>query len=490
MEMEVAVRNPGKAAPWILGICAAVSAMALAAMNYEPSASGYASWCLAPLVLGIFSLLVYAQPGVTFILALLFITSPLRLTITQPQSAVITMFLLCAAAVGFALRTGWRALAPDPLLLPVGIFAAYGMASMVHGWLAGNELSYVLGDGFQITEFALVYFLVAQLFRSRTAIQILLRAALLAILITVVAELALFALGPLAGGLLPSWEGGAAAEQMLRTIDIDATILFTVLINLYPMTRTPGQRCLLWAALIPTVANIALSLSRGLWVCTLAAGAVSLVLQERKTRALLLRASAWVGVSVALLAAGWKVGSGRGDSLMDVFEERVFHGVDQVEEGFAGTESMATRRFLEVAIVAPQVLAQPWFGRGLGATYIIGGFAVLDAGTSGLIDHHFIHNLYLATSFRMGLVGLGLLFWVLGRYFRRILRAYGKLPANFSKAIVAGLVASVVGQLFLSMSEPTVLDHPTCVLIATAMAVSFRLAPASTGQLERVAAGV
>ncbi len=75
----------------------------------------------------------------------------------------------------------------------------------------------------------------------------------------------------------------------------------------------------------------------------------------------------------------------------------------------------------------------------------------------------------------MGLVGLGLLLWVLARYFRHILKAYKKMPPDFNKAMVAGLVASILGQLVLSITEPTIVDYPTCVLIATAMAVSFRL---------------
>jgi O-antigen ligase len=180
---------------------------------------------------------------------------------------------------------------------------------------------------------------------------------------------------------------------------------------------------------------------------------------------------------------------------MDVFAERILHGVDQVQEGFAGTESLATRRFLEMVIVGPQVLDRPWFGYGLGATYIIGGFAVLDAGTKGLIDHHFIHNLYLGTSFRMGLAGLALLLWVLSTYFRRILRAYRRMPsgpdwAGLSRGLVAGVVASLVGQLFLSMTQPTLVDHPTCVLIASTMALSFRLAGCGGAETKAEHAGL
>ena len=483
--MEAVAHKPGHLTMGFLGLAAALSAVSLVAVNDRPADSGYALVCLVPLVVGVFSFLACTRPLVTLLLALIFITSPIRLALSLTQSATVSAFLLGACVVGFGARSGWRSLLRDsilrdptlrdPMIAPIGIFAAYGIASAAYGLWLGNPLSYIMGDCFQALEFAAVYFLVAQLLASEADVRLLLRSLLISMLIMVGAQLALFVLGPAAGSLLPSWVGGSAAEELVRTIDIDATILFTVLINLYPLARSRRQRYWIWAALIPTVANIALSLSRGLWVCTLVAGIASLVLQGGKTRARLLRASAYVGICVVLLAAGWKIGSGGGDSLMDVFQERIFHGVDQIEEGFAGTESMATRRFLEMAIVEPQVLDRPWFGHGLGASYIIAGFAVLDAGTTGLIDHHFMHNLYLATAFRMGLVGLALLLWVLTRYFRQILKAYKKMPPDFRKAIVAGLLASIVGQLFLSITEPTLVDHPTCALIGAAMAVSFRL---------------
>jgi len=488
--MDSIAHKPGHLTVGFLSLAAALSALSLVAVSDRPADSGYALVCLVPLGVGVFSFLACTRPLVTLILALIFITSPIRLALSLAQSAMVCAFLLGACGVGFAARTGWRSLVRnsilrdrnlrdrnlrDPMIAPIGIFAAYGVAGAAYGLCLGNPLSYVMGDCFQALEFAAVYFLVAQLLASEADIRLLLQSLLVSMLVMVCVQLVLFVLGPTAGGLLPSWQGGFAAEELVRTIDIDATILFTVLINLYPLARSRRQRYWIRAALIPTVANIALSLSRGLWVCTLVAGIASLVLQGGKTRARLLRASAYVGICVVLLAAGWKIGSGGSESLMDVFQERIFHGVDQVEEGFAGTESMATRRFLEMAIVGPQVLDRPWFGHGLGASYIIAGFAVLDAGTTGLIDHHFMHNLYLATAFRMGLVGLALLLWLLARYFRHILKAYKKMPPDFRKAIVAGLLASIVGQLFLSITEPTLVDHPTCALIGAAMAVSFRL---------------
>jgi hypothetical protein len=52
-----------------------------------------------------------------------------------------------------------------------------------------------------------------------------------------------------------------------------------------------------------------------------------------------------------------------------------------------------------------------------------------------------------------------------------------------NRGLIAGVLASLVGQLFLSITQPTLVDHPTCILIAGAMALSFRLA-ASGGSPE------
>jgi O-antigen ligase len=483
--MDVIAHKRGHAQAAVLSLASAVSAISVAAVGYQgASASTYALLGISLLGLILFSALMYLRPMVTLVIAIIFLTSPIPLVLTLRQSALASAVLLGATSLGLAVRTQLRAVTPDPMILPIGVFAAYGLFSAAYGLWAGNDVGYVLGDCFQVIEFALVYFLISRVFRDRATIHRALRFWLFSILGTVLVELLLFALGPNAGQILPHWEGSSGSEELVRTIDIDATILFAVLINVYPITTTRRQRFWIWAALIPTAANIALSLSRGLWLCTLLAVVVSLLLQGGKVRNRVLKASALVSCGGVLLAAAWNIESDSDSSMLDVFEERLAHGVDQVEAGFAGTESMATRRFLEIASVGPQVLASPWLGHGLGATYVIGGFAVLDAGTDAPIDHHFIHNLYLVTAFRMGLIGLGLLLFVLFHYFRRLLKAYRKMPAGTDKALVTGFAAAVIGQLLLSLTQPTILDHPTCALIACVMAVSVRLSvtPQSVNQ--------
>jgi hypothetical protein len=467
---------------------AAVFAVSLPVVTYQgPAAPGYAFVGVGILALLVLALLIYARPLVTLAIALIFLTSPAPLLLSLQSSALVSGFLLGGASLAFVVRTPFRSMARDPLFLPVGIFALYGIGSGVHGWLVGNEISYALGDCFQIIEFAAVYFLVAQLLNDFDKVRMILKLLLVSILITILLELVLFALGPDAGNLLPSWNGSSTDESIVRTIDIDATILLAVLISLYPAASSRRQRIWIALALIPTVANIALSLSRGLWLCTVVAAVLSMILQSRQVRMRLFATSSLVGVGLVLIAGAWKIGSESDVRLLNILEERVFYGVTQVEEGIAGTDSMATRRFLEMAIVGPQVLAQPWIGHGLGATYVIGGYAVLDSGTSAPIDHHFIHNLYLVTAFRMGVIGLGLLLWLLFRYFRTILRLSKALPAGASRALVVGLVTSIAGQLFLSLTQPTVIDHPTCALIACAMALSFRLAVVNLPRCTEVA---
>lgn len=469
----------------VLGLAAAVFAASLTAVSYRGlAASGFAIVGIGFLALAVLALLVHMRPLVTLSIALIFMTSPMSLILSLQWSALVSAFLLGGACLGFAVRTPVRAMASDPLFLPIGILTAYGLLSAVYGLLLGNEVGYLLGDCFQVIEFAVVYFLAAQLLNDSGKIYLFLRVLLISMMITVLVELVLFALGPSAGNLLPSWGGSYISGSLVRTIDIDATILFAVLINLYFVAASRRHRLWIGLAIVPTLANITLSLSRGLWLCTLVAAIVSVMLAVRKARRRLLTTFAFVAICLAMLAGTWTISSGSQEdadiSLLNILQERVYYGANQVTAGLEGEEGMATRRFLEIAIVGPQVLTKPWIGYGLGATYVIGGFAVLDSGTNALIDHHFIHNLYLVTAFRMGMIGLGLLLWVLFRYFRKVLRAFKSMPPGVPRALVAGFVACIVGQLFLSITQPTIIDHPTCALIACAMALSFRLVSANS----------
>jgi len=461
----------------MLGLLAAASAVSLAIVSDRGTeASKYALVWVGVLGFVVLLGLSCLRPLVVVVVALMFLTCPLQLILGLPQSALVSAFLLGGAVLGFALRFPLWPMVPDPLLTPIGLFAGYGIVCAVYGLWMGNGIAYTIGDCFQVIEFAVVYSLLSRLLTNPRTVSLVLRFCLASVLATILVELTLFALGPAAGNLLPSWEPTADSDVVLRTIDINAAILFAVLFNFYPLAHSRSRRFWIRLAFVPTFAAIALSLSRGLWLCSLVSVVVSVMLQGRAGRNRLVKAFAAVSIALVLLAAAWKTGSSSDASLLGVFGDRVFYGVDQVEQGLAGVESMETRRFLEWVIVGPQVIERPLLGHGLGATYVIPGFAVIDPGTNSPIDHHFIHNLYLVTAFRMGAVGLALLFWTLVRYLRTTLSQYKRMVNSWEKAMVSGLLAAVIGQLFLSLTQPTVIDHPSCAVIACALAVSSRLA--------------
>jgi hypothetical protein len=438
---------------------------------------------LAAVILGMFAVLLaaFVKPFHSLLFTLVFLASPFPLLLGNTWSGLIAGGLLGISILGTALRSSfsritWR----DPLLLLSWAFVTYGALSAVRGLWEGNPLPWVVGDLFQVLEFAFGYILVSALVTRADAVYRLLKWLGVTVVVTIVFELAIPLLG--LNALLPSWEGTVS-----RTIDMGALFLLVMLLTLYSVNEQRTWRLWVWILLIPTAMNILLSLTRGLWVSSIVAVSASALLLRGRARWHLLRTFAVLAVVAVLSAAAVQVESG-GSSLFNVFEERVAWGQTQVEQGLTGEESLATRRFMEFVIISPELLTAPVLGKGLGATYAIGSFAVLDAGNVDVIDHHYIHNLFLMVAFRMGAIGLFLFVWILYRYFRDALAACLKLPGGVNQALVVGLFASVFGQAVLSMTWPTILDHPTSGITGCAMALTFgisRLALMKQGSPER-----
>ena len=432
------------------------------------------------LVLCAVLLAVFVKPFHSLLLTLMVLASPIPLLLGTTWSGLIAGGLLGVSILGTALRSSFaRITARDPLLVLSWGFMIFGAFSAAHGLWAGNPLPWVIGDLFQVLEFTFGYILVNALVTRANTITPLLKWLGVCVMVTIVFELALPFLG--LNALLPSWEGTVS-----RTIDMGALFVLVMLLTLYSVDQAPTRRLWIWILLIPTAVNILLSLTRGLWVSSLVAVTVSVLLMRGRARWNLLRTFGALAIVVLLSAAVVQVGSG--GSLFDVFQERVAWGQSQVEQGLTGEESLATRRFMEFVIISPELLTTPALGKGLGATYAIGSFAVIDAGDVEVIDHHYIHNLFLMVAFRMGAIGLFLFVWILYRYFRSALVACVKLPNGVNRALVVGLFASVLGQAVLSMTWPTILDHPTAGITGCAMALTFgisRLALINQGSPER-----
>jgi O-antigen ligase len=134
---------------------------------------------------------------------------------------------------------------------------------------------------------------------------------------------------------------------------------------------------------------------------------------------------------------------------------------------------LARRRVLEHSAIFPQIADRPILGSGLGATYRIPGAAVLGGPKSEIVDHHYVHDLYLLIAFRLGVPGLVLFLLLLATYFRSATRNLRNSRYSLENAgLMAGLISAMVGEAVLSLTSPTILAHPTAGVIGLTMAIT------------------
>lgn len=417
-------------------------------------------------------------PNLPLILTMVFLESPFALNTDNNRSAacIAAGLMFWTVLASFISVSRPREAGSNPLMGKVWFLAAYGIVSAVRGVWLGNPREYVVGDLFQIEEFAIVFILVTRLVVDERTLRRVIAWALGSTFVTAVWQLAAYNTGRNASPNLPIWEGSDFNGALPRTIDLNALLVLLALLSFYSVINSPGQRILIWLLLIPTSANLLLSFTRGIWVATLVAAAVCASLLDRAARSRLLKLATVAAFCLTLLAALWRMGSGpTNTSLLDAMQDRLSFGVTQMQEGFGGSVAVETRRFVEITTIAPQILNSPLLGKGLGGLYWIDALAFINQQDLGIVDFHYMHNLYLLVGFRLGLVGLVTLLWILYSYFRKSIRGYRRMPAGLRKALVAGLIAGVAGEAALSMTSPTILNHPTSALIAGVMALTFRL---------------
>jgi O-Antigen ligase len=471
---------PGKRmfSPILIAATASVVIIMAASFSITDVGGGGDSWLLifgfGPL--GLLAALLL-PPSLPLILTIVFLECPFALNTDQNRSAAyIAAGLMAWTALASIVSVSRpRETGSNPLLGKVWFFAVYGIVSALRGLWLGNPRDYVLGDLFQIEEFAIVFVLVTRLVIDERTSRRLMACALGSTFFTVVWQLAAYTTGRNGNPNLPIWEGGDLNGALPRTIDLNGLFVLVTLLTLYTAIKSLRQRSLILLLLIPTVANLLFSFTRGVWLASSLAVAVSVCLLHRAQRRELLKVIALAALCVTLLAGVWSIGSGATNaSLLDAMQDRLSFGVTQVQEGFSGSVAVETRRFVEITTIAPQILSSPLLGKGLGGLYWIDALAFINAQDLGIIDFHYMHNLYLLVGFRLGLVGLVSFLWILYSYFRESIRGCGRMPAGLRKSLVAGVIAGVAGEAVLSMTSPTILNHPTSALIACVMALTFR----------------
>ena len=416
---------------------------------------------------------IVIPPVIPLFLAVMFLESPLPLLLDNKPSALLTGGLLGLAAFGclFSPVTHLNTVSL-PVRRSVWFFGVCGLLSAAKGLWLGNSSEYVIGDLFQVEEFVAVFILVSLLVNNETIGVRLLKCALGATYVNSVWQLVQSATGLSIGEGLPSVDSDVGGF-VSRTISLDAIYVFVVVVSLYRVIPV-RRRYWLWILLGPTVANLVFSFTRGVWVASTVGFLTCTWLLSKEQRLRLLKVAALIVFGIAAISSVWQIGGeGSQVSLLDAIQARLWFGMSQVQQGWEGDIHVQTRRFVEIAMIAPQVMSSPFLGTGMGALYSIDAAAMF-AESTGLIDYHYMHNLYLRVAFRMGLLGLAAFCFVLYFYFRSSLRHYFAMPDDSLRALTAGLIAAVAAQVVLSMTSPTLLEHPMAGLAGCTMALTLR----------------
>jgi O-antigen ligase len=243
---------------------------------------------------------------------------------------------------------------------------------------------------------------------------------------------------------------------------MNAPIAFVVLLAALPVARTKWW---LLAGLALVEINLILSFTRGLWAATLAS-VIFLLIVTRDSRVAILK----FGFGAGVFAIAFLYVAGLGT----VAADRLGLGIQQLRSVPKDKQILSGRRRLEFTLILPQIAEHPLMGEGLGATYRISGDAILDGPKGEIVENHYIHDLYLQVAFRLGIPALLIFLVLLWTYFRRSignLRALNLSPEN--TALMAGLIAAMFGEVLLSLTSPTLLNHPTAGVIGCIMAMTM-----------------
>jgi putative inorganic carbon (HCO3(-)) transporter len=183
-----------------------------------------------------------------------------------------------------------------------------------------------------------------------------------------------------------------------------------------------GRRCAYAVAALIMVTALFLTYSRGAWLLGVPASLLFLAaMRGRRTFAV----TAGVLVILALVGA-LVVGTGRLTALMDTTEGTTFFRLQLWQSSWA------------------MIVDHPVLGVGLdNFLYHYRTYYVLPTAWEEFNLSH-PHNLVLDYWLRLGLMGLGLLLWLVATFFRKAWQCYRRLPEGYDRLLVLGLMGGMV----------------------------------------------
>lgn len=397
------------------------------------------------------------RPMVCLSLVLAYLVSPAPFFFDVNYSAAITSVLIVNCFASIVLASGFRTAFDRKSLRIFFLLCAIAAAGTVYGIARGNRASTTLGDFYQIIEFALLLFLAQTLIKTERQFRLIANFLIAATIVTSVLQMADALMG---ARYLPHLN--QRGVDVARTINLNAPI---ALVALMATLATVRSKKWVIAGIAILAVNLIWSFTRGLWVAALAAVVFLVIVQGGLVRRMVLQFTFFtclIAVPVAYLSG-----------LGTVIADRISYSVLQVESASPEEQVLSGRRLLEYFLILPSVAEHPIAGKGLGATFEIAGEAVLEGPKGEQVDHHYIHNLYLLVAFRLGVPVLLLFLAALWKYFRKAIKNSKTLELSLhSRALLAGLIAAMFGEVVLSLTSPTFLNHPTAGVLGCIMAIT------------------
>jgi hypothetical protein len=437
-------------------------ALALLIQLFVPGYSGVLYYVAAGAIV-LISFAFLLQPFAGLSLVLIYLVSPIPFILDVDYSAAITVLLIGNCFAANVLNSSFKVrFQRGSLRIPL-LLGSVAAISVIYGVATGNRVSVALGDFYQVIEFAMLFLLAQMLVKTEQQFRILVYVIIAAIVANSVLEMANALMD---ARHLPHLN--QRGIDVARPININAPIALITLLATLAFTKS--KKWVIAGIAILSV-NIIWSFTRGLWLASLVSAVFLLMIQGGKARRMVLK-FAFVSclVSIPILYV-----SGLGTAIAD----RIGYSVVQFDSASAEDQVQSGRRVLEYILILPQIADHPIMGKGLGATFEIAGDAVLEGPKGEQVDHHYIHDLYLLVAFRLGLPALFIFLVLLWKYFRRSIRNLRNADLSpYNAALTAGLIAAVFGEVVLSLTSPTFLNHPTAGIIGCIMAITTtRLRP-------------
>jgi len=357
----------------------------------------------------------------------------------------------------------------------------------LNGLWHGNDLQYIISDTAQVLELAGFCWLTMALLWHFGGVRLLLGALLPIFLVTAAWEQFLYQVQdtPLLRALYsaPALRTTTLGNGfVLAAFNPAPAIYLPVLAAVLLLARRHlprWARVCLYLALVFAMMSVAQSFKRSVWLAEAVAVVIILALS---TRVLPLARVARLALG-SVLMGGVMVGAlglipRGGTSLLHLIGDRIAYTSVQFEtKANPGIES----RRSEYTVVGKGLEQSPILGAGLGAKYI--GHVP----EGGLAKKHFMHNTFLAVTFRMGVVGLSALLATLAVLVLTPLGRLRSMKDPLETALVIGSLASVSMLALQALTTGTLLSHPFAayggfLLGLTHYLVSRSSAPSRSGQ--------